>query len=105
MRFAWRMRRIDFQFGRSKPAALNLSRAADAVRCPMNARAASAAPALANTPAEAVVAVATWASAATRRGGIREEIEATVTRGPGMDQRVEAVFDRLFWLAFIWPGS
>ena len=62
-------------------------------------------PWLANTPPDAVVAVATWASAASRRDDIREEIEATVTRGPGMDQRVEAVFDRLFWLAFVWPSS
>lgn len=57
------------------------------------------------TPADAVLAVASWAEAASRRPGIREEIEATVTRGPGKDMRVEAVFDRLFWLAFKWPNQ
>jgi len=62
-------------------------------------------PWLANTPTDAVVAVATWAAKASRRDGIREEIEATVTRGPGIDQRAEAVFDRLYWLAFAWPSS
>ena len=59
-------------------------------------------PWLAATPPDAVVAVAAWAESASRRAGIREEIEATVTRGAGLDQRVQAVFDRLLWLAFAW---
>jgi hypothetical protein len=61
-------------------------------------------PWLATTPPGAVVAVAAWAKAALIRPGIAEEIEATVSRGPGMEQRVEAVFDRLHWLAFAWPS-
>ncbi len=56
------------------------------------------------TPREVVPSVAAWAESATRRPGIREEIEATISRGPGMDARVEAVFGRLSWLAFAWPG-
>ena len=60
-------------------------------------------PWLANTPPDAVVAVAAWAEAATLRQGLREEIEVTVTRGPDVDQRVQAVFDRLLWLALAWP--
>jgi hypothetical protein len=59
-------------------------------------------PWLSGTPPEAIRAVAAWAEEARRRPGIREEIEATVTRGPGLDGRVEAVFDRLLWLAFGW---
>lgn len=59
---------------------------------------------LATTPPDAVLAVASWAETALTRPGIAEEIEATVSRGPGMDQRVEAVFDRLQWLAFAWPN-
>lgn len=59
-------------------------------------------PWLAGTPPAAARAVATWAEATTRRSGLLEEIEATVTRGPGMGARVEAVFDRLLWLAFAW---
>lgn len=60
-------------------------------------------PWLAATPREALLHVAAWAEAALRRPGIREEIEATVTRGKDLDQRVEAVFDRIMWLAFAWP--
>lgn len=59
-------------------------------------------PWLIDTPGHAVEAVASWAVAATRRAGIREEIEATVTRGPRLDERVAEVFDRLLWLAFDW---
>lgn len=59
-------------------------------------------PWLANTPPDAIVAVAAWAAAASRRAGIREEIEATVTRGTDIDERVTAVFERLLWLAFTW---
>jgi hypothetical protein len=61
-------------------------------------------PWLAATPRDAVLAVAAWAEAATRRPSLREEVEGTVTRGPGVEARVEAVFDRLFWLAFAWPN-
>lgn len=61
-------------------------------------------PWLGSTPRDVVVAVAAWAESASRRPGIREEIEATVTRGPGLDERVEAVFDQLLWLAFAWPA-
>lgn len=57
---------------------------------------------LSRTPANAARAVSMWASNATRRPGIREEIEATITRGPDLDTRVEAVFDRLRWLAEGW---
>jgi hypothetical protein len=54
---------------------------------------------LLNTPENAARVVSAWAASATRRPGIREEIEATITRGPDLDTRVEAVFDRLLWLA------
>lgn len=36
--------------------------------------------------------------------GIGEEIEGTVSRGPGITQRVEAVFDRLLKLAVASPN-
>jgi hypothetical protein len=39
---------------------------------------------------------------ARRRPGIHEQIEATITRGPQLDERVEEVFDRLGWLASAW---
>jgi hypothetical protein len=61
-------------------------------------------PWLAGTPREAVLAVAAWAAAALKRPGIGEEIEGTLSRGPGIAQRVEAVFDRLLWLAVAWPN-
>ena len=61
-------------------------------------------PWLAGTPPDVGVAVAAWADAASRRPGLREEIEATVTRGAAMDRGVEAVFDRLLWLAGAWPN-
>lgn len=54
------------------------------------------------TPHDAIESVAQWAASATRRPGIREEIEATVSRGPQIDVRVEAVYVRLNWLAFAW---
>lgn len=57
---------------------------------------------LANTPAAAGKAVSDWAAATVRRPGIREEIEATLTRGPDLDARVEEVFDKLLWLAARW---
>lgn len=62
-------------------------------------------PWLVDTPASAVRAVSEWAERATGRPGIREEIEATVSRGPEMERRVEAVFDRLLWLAGGWPSA
>ncbi len=57
------------------------------------------APWLANTPHDSAQAIAKWAASARRRPGIREEIEATITRGPRLDERVEVVFERLIWLA------
>jgi len=60
---------------------------------------------LAATPPDAAMAVAAWAEAATQRPWIREEVEAAVTRGPDIDRRVEAVLDRLFWLAFMWVDA
>jgi hypothetical protein len=59
---------------------------------------------LAGTPAAAGRAVSDWAAGAVARPGIREEIEATITRGPDLDARVDAVFDRLLWLAERWPA-
>jgi hypothetical protein len=60
------------------------------------------APWLANTPRDPAQAIVAWAARALRRPGIREEIEATITRGPQLDERVEEVFDRLGWLASEW---
>ena len=60
---------------------------------------------LAGTPAAAARAVAEWATSAMKRPGIREEIEATVTRGPVLDRRATAVFDQLTWLAQRWPAG
>jgi hypothetical protein len=54
---------------------------------------------LARGPGDAVDAVARWAEAATQRPYIREEIEGTITRGPHMDARAGAVYERLLWLA------
>jgi len=54
---------------------------------------------LAGSPVDAVRAVSTWAEAALRRPGIREEVEATVTRGPELERRAEVVLARLSWLA------
>lgn len=49
----------------------------------------------AGTPPDALRAISEWAQGAVRRPGIREEIEATVTRGPDMEHRAEVVFGRL----------
>jgi hypothetical protein len=62
-------------------------------------------PWLVDTPPDVVVAVSAWAEAATRRPTLREELEGTVSRGPDVDARVEAVLDRLLWLAFAWPAT
>lgn len=59
---------------------------------------------LADTPGDAVLAVAAWAQVAIRRPMLREEIEGTVTRGSDLDDRVSTVFERLHWLAFAWPN-
>ena len=61
-------------------------------------------PWLADTPRDAVLAVAAWAEAAIRRPKLRDEIEGTVTCGADREDRVRTVFERLHWLAFAWPN-
>jgi hypothetical protein len=59
---------------------------------------------LADTPHDAIHAVAAWTEDAIRRPTLREEIEGTATRGPEREERVGVVSDRLRWLAFAWPN-
>jgi hypothetical protein len=61
---------------------------------------------LAGTPIDAARAVSEWAADALRKPELREEIEATITRGPDLDERVDTVFDKLRWLAHDgWPST
>jgi hypothetical protein len=59
-------------------------------------------PWLANTPSDAVLAVAEWAQTAILRPGLRDDLEGTVTHGIDRDERVRVVLERLHWLAFAW---
>jgi hypothetical protein len=58
---------------------------------------------LEGTPPEAIADVAAWAEEALKRPEIGEELEGTVSRGPGFDERVAAVLDRLRRLASARP--